>query len=76
MMESLSSSFCKLFQKRQLDIITDFTVTGWMLCVIPHIRKDAKDNSHSDHRKQINIVIKALFHGKSEDKMNVTQEIF
>ena len=76
MLESLSFSVCKLWQKRQLHINTDFAVTGWMLCVIPHIRKDAKDHSDSDHRKQVNNVIKTLFHGVPEDKMSVIQDLF
>ena len=76
MLESLSSSVCKLWQKRQIHINTDFSVTRLMLCVIPHIRKDAKDNLDIDKRKQVNNVIKNLFHGASEDKMAVTQEIF
>ena len=61
MLESLSSTVCNLWQKRQLHINTDFAVTGWMLCVIPHIRKNAKDNSDRNHRKQVNNVIKTLF---------------
>ena len=47
-----------------------------MICVIPHIRKDAKDHSDSDHRKQVNNVIKTLFSGVSEDEMAATKEIF
>ena len=31
MLESLSFSVCKLWHKRQLQINTDFLVTGWML---------------------------------------------
>ena len=50
-LESLSSTVCNLWQKRQLHINTDFAVTGWMLCVIPHICKDAKDHSDRNHRK-------------------------
>ena len=46
-LESLSFSVCKLWQKRQLHINTDSAVTGCMLCVIPHICKDVKDNSDS-----------------------------
>ena len=46
-----------------------------MLCDIPHIHKDAKYHSYSDHRKQDNYVIKTLFSGASEDKMSVTQDI-
>ena len=63
-------------KKSQLHINTDFSVTGWVLCVIPHIRRDAKYRSDSDHMKQLNNLIKTLFHGLSEDKMAVTQDIF
>ena len=38
MLETLSSSVCKLWEKRKLHINTDFSVTGLMLCVITHIR--------------------------------------
>ena len=61
MLEILNSSVCKLWQKRQIHINTDFAVTGWMLCVIPHIHKDARYHSYSDHRKQVNNVIKNYF---------------
>ena len=76
MLESLSSTVRNLWQKRQLHINTDFALTGWMLCVIPHIRKDAKDHSERNHRKQVNNVIKRLFSRSSEEKMNVTLEVF
>ena len=42
MLEILSSSVCKLREKIKLHINTDFSLIGWMLCDIPHIRKDAK----------------------------------
>ena len=57
MLESLSSLVCSVWQKSQLNINTDFAVTEWMLCVIPHICKDSKDRSDSDYRKQVNNVI-------------------
>ena len=47
-----------------------------MLCVITHIQKDAKYHSDSDHRKQVNNVIKSLLSGTSEGEMAVTQDIF
>ena len=47
-----------------------------MLCVIPHIRKDAKDHSDRNHRKYFNNVIKTLCSGSSEEKMNVTLDVF
>ena len=75
-MENLIYSVCKLWQKRKIHTNTDFTVTGWMLCFIPQIRKDAKYHSDSDHRKQAKNVIKTLFHGASEDEIAVTKDIF
>ena len=47
-----------------------------MLCLIPHIRKDAKDHSNSDHRKQVNNVINTLFSGAYEWEMAVTLDLF
>ena len=47
-----------------------------MLFVIPHIRKDAKDHSDSDHRKQVKNVIKTLFSGSYEEEMAVTLDLF
>ena len=76
MLESLIFSVCKIWQKRKLHINTDFPVTGWMLCVLPHIRKDAKYYSDSDHRKKVNNVIKTLFSGASEEEMAATQDLF
>ena len=76
MLESPSFSVCKIWKKRQLCINTDVAVTGWMLCVITHSSKDAKYHSDSDHRKQVNNVIKKLFSGASEEKIDVTQDIF
>ena len=76
MLEILSFSVCKLWQKRKLQINTDFAVTGYMLCVIPHICKDAKDHSDRNHRKQVNNVINTLFYGASEEEMAVTLDLF
>ena len=50
-----------LWHKRQTHINTDFAVTGWMLCVIPHIIKDKQDHSDSDYRKHVKDIIKTFF---------------
>ena len=62
--------------EKQSHMNTDFEVTGWMLCVIPHIRKYAKYHSDSDHRKQVNNVINTLYAGASEEEMAVTLDLF
>ena len=76
MLVRLSSSVCNIWQKIQIHINTHFSVTGCILCVIPHISNDSKYHSYSDHRKQVKIFIKTLFHGFTEDEMAVTQDIF
>ena len=63
-------------QKRKIHINTNFSVKGWMLCVIPHIRKDEKYYSDSDHKKQVKNVIKTLFHGLNKDEISATQDIY
>ena len=72
----LSSLVCNLLQKRHLHINIGFEVTGWMLCVIPHIFRYVEYHSYSDHSKQVNNVIETLFCGLSEDKMAITRDIF
>ena len=64
---------CSLCQKSQFYINAYFAVAVWMLNVITHIQKYAKDHSVSDHSKQVNNRTKTLFHGLSVDKMAVTQ---
>ena len=63
MLEILSFLVCNFWDKSQLQINTDFAVTGWMLYIISHIRKYSKYHSDSDHRKQVKNVTKTLFHG-------------
>ena len=55
---------------------TDFAVTGWILCLINHIRKDAKYHSDIDNTKQVNSVIRTLFYGVPEDEIDVNKVIF
>ena len=76
MLEILSSLVCTFWDKSKLHINTYFLVTGWMLCAIPHIHKDAKYNSDRDHRKQFNYVIKMLFNGLSIDEMCFNLDLF
>ena len=76
MLGTLSFLVCSLWKKSQLHIITDFSVTGWMLCVILHIGKYPKDHSDSDNRKQVKSLIITFFSVLSLDKTDVSQDIF
>ena len=38
--ENICYVISNLWNKREGHINTDYAVTGWMLCVIPHIRED------------------------------------
>ena len=51
MLEILSFLVFSLWNKSKIHINTNFAVTGWVLCVIPYIQKDAKYHSDSDHSK-------------------------
>ena len=76
MLEGLSSSVCKLCKRIQINIKTDFKVTGWMICVIPQIRENLIDNSDGDYSKQVKNAIKTLFCGLFEDELHVTLYVF
>ena len=41
----------QLLRKRENHINTDYAVSGWMICVIPHICKDVFENSDGNHMK-------------------------
>ena len=56
----------RLWNKREEHINTDYSATGWMLFVIPHIREDVFKNATNKHHIQVNNVIKTLFAGSTE----------
>ena len=60
-----------LWHKREEHINTDYAVTGWVLCVIPHIRDDVFKNSQNKHHIQVSNVIKNLFAGSTEKELHV-----
>ena len=72
----MSYSVFNYWGKRKSYINTDFSVTGWMLCVITHIRNYSSDDSYSDHRKQVNNVVKKLFHGLYEYALHFKLYLF
>ena len=47
-----------------------------MICVIQHIHEDVLVNENGEHIKQVNSVIKTLFHGISYDEMYDTLDTF
>ena len=47
-----------------------------MLCVIYHLQESKKYHSDSEHRKQVNNIIKTLFHELSVYEMAVTKDLF
>ena len=59
-----------MWNKREEHINTDYAVTGWMLCVIPHIRKDVFKSAQNKHHIQVNNVIKNLFAGSTEKELH------
>ena len=61
MLKNVSYSLWSYWEKRKSSINTDFVVTGWVLCVILHIKKYAKDHTNNYHRKLLNDAIKHCF---------------
>ena len=59
--ENICFLISSLWNEREEHINTDYAGTGWMLCVIPHIREDVFKNAHNKHHIQVNNVIKTLF---------------
>ena len=57
-------------------INTDYAVTSWMLCIIPHIREDLFKNAQNNHHIQVNTVIKSLFAGSTEKELHETLDTF
>ena len=64
--ENICFVISSLCNEREKNINTDYAVTDWMLCVIPHIRKDVFKNAQNKHYIQVNNVIKTLFAGSTE----------
>ena len=56
--ENICYVISNLWNKREEHINTDYAMTGWMLCVIPHIREDVFKNAQNKHHIQVNNVIK------------------
>ena len=44
-----------------------YDITGWILCVTPHIEENFFKNAHNKHHIQVNNVIKSLFSGSTEN---------
>ena len=65
-----------LWNEREKHINTDYTVTGWMLCVIPHTREYIFKNAQNKHHIQENNVIKTLFVGSTEKYLHEILDAF
>ena len=66
----------KLWNKREEHINTNNAVTGWMLCVIPHIREDVFKNAQNKHHIQVNNVIKHFFTVSTEKELHGALDMF
>ena len=65
-----------LWNQIEIYINTDYAVTGWMLCVITHIREDVFKNAQNKHHIQVNTVIKSLFAGSTEKELHEALDKF
>ena len=65
-----------MWNEREKHTDTDYSVTGWMLCVITHIREDCFKNAQNKHHIQVNNVVKTLFAGSTENDLHETLDMF
>ena len=61
MSEILISLIFNCWNGRGVQINTDYSITGWMLCGITHIINDMIDKYDGSHSKQVKILIKTFF---------------
>ena len=66
----------KLWNEIDNHINTDYDVTSWILCVIPHIRDNLLKISNVKHHFQVKNVIKTLYYGLTEKEFIETLDIF
>ena len=52
-----------LWNEREKHINSDYSVTFWMLFVIPRIREDVFKNAQNNHHILVNTIINSLFAG-------------
>ena len=64
--ENICFVISSLWNKREEHTNTDYAVTGWILCLIPHIREDIFKNPQIKHHIQVNNVIKTYFDESNE----------
>ena len=68
--ENICFVISRLWNKREEHINTEYSMAGWMLCVIPHIRENLFKNSQNKHHIQVNNLIKTLFYGSTEKELH------
>ena len=74
--ENICFVISKLWNKSEEHINTNYVVTGWMLCVISHIRKDLFKNAQNINRIQVNNFIKTFYAGSTEKELPGTLDTF
>ena len=72
----MTSVIINFRDKREVHINTNYSITGWMLCVIPHICKDVTDNSHRNNRNQARCLYKTMFVTYQKTKMDMIPYTF
>ena len=63
----MSSLIFHYWKNREEYINTSYTGTEWMVCVISHIHEDVHVNENGDSMNQVDVVIKTMVHGISDD---------
>ena len=73
--ENICFVISSLCNGREKHINNNYAVTGWMLCVIPHIREDVFKNAQNKHHIDVNNFIKTLFYVSTEKESHETLDM-
>ena len=72
----MSSLIFHYWKKRGKYTNADYSVTGLIICVIPHIRGYVLVNANIEYMKPVGVFIKTSFHGIYNNEVNGTLYMF
>ena len=72
----MTSVIINFRDKREVNINTNYAITGCMLCVIPHSCKDYNYNSHRYHRNQVKYLYRIFFVTYQITNMGINLDTF
>ena len=63
------------WNRRRENLISDYSIAGWLLCAIPDVREDAKSNQTGEHRNAMECLLKKLYMHEMEPSSEEVAEM-